>query len=441
MENGQMTFMAWQALWESLDRRPVPGWFDEAKFGIFIHWGLYSVPAWAPRRRDAAYAGAAYAEWYGWNMNEKAGQTAAFHTQTYGAQCRYADFAPHFRAELFDPARWAELFAASGARYVVLTAKHHDGFCLWPSTHSWNWNSQDIGPHRDLFGELAAAVRAQGLRMGAYYSLLEWYRPLYQAAPEQYALEHMIPQLRELVGQYHPSLLFTDGEWDHDSAVYHSPEFLAWLFNESAVKDEIVVNDRWGKDTRSRHGGYFTTEYGKVDEHGTELAAHRKWEECRSIGYSFGFNRNEDAADYLAADQLLRLLVTTVSRGGNLLLNIGPAADGSIPVVMQERLLTLGRWLGENGAAIYGTRPWRVESEGDDLFYTVADERVFAICFDCGVGEWRLVQPRPGPHAVICRLDGAPVEWAPTGDELHLRSAAPLGLARGPVVFELTGFA
>lgn len=338
--------VSYQPTWESLDARPCPAWFTEARFGIFIHWGVYSVPAWGPK--------GSYAEWY-WNaLQDRNGPTWQFHARTYGEDFRYQDFAPLFRAELFDPDQWVDLLARSGARYVVLTSKHHDGFCLWPSAQSWNWNSVDVGPHRDLVGDLTQAVRKRGLKMGLYYSLYEWYHPLYRADPARYVEQHMLPQLRDLVERYQPALIFADGEWEHPSELWRSPEFLAWLFNESPVREEVVVNDRWGQECRSQHGGYYTTEYGHVGG-GKELAQGRPWEENRGIGASFGYNRNEDVSDYKSAAELIRLLVDTVSRGGNLLLDVGPTADGRIPVIMQERLVQIGEWLQVNGESLYGT--------------------------------------------------------------------------------------
>ncbi|MCS7223444.1 MAG: alpha-L-fucosidase [Armatimonadetes bacterium] len=365
-------FGQYEAKWESLDRRPIPNWFDEAKFGIFIHWGVYSVPSWAPKGR--------YAEWYWHDMQDKNSPTWQFHVTNYGANFPYQEFAPMFRAELFDPNRWADLFQKSGARYVVLTSKHHDGFCLWGSKESWNWNSVDVGPRRDLIAELAQAVRAKGLRFGLYYSLYEWFNPLYRTDVKRYVQEHMLPQLKELVERYRPSLIFADGEWDHPSDVWRSEEFLSWLFNESPVKDEVVVNDRWGKETRSVHGGYFTSEYGHVGG-GKVLAPGRKWEENRGMGSSFGYNRNEDIEDYATAKDLIALLVDVVSRGGNLLLNVGPTADGRIPVIMQERLLQIGEWLRINGDSIYGSQPvdaappegCRLTQKGNLLFVHILD--------------------------------------------------------------------
>src|SRR5512139_871819 len=209
---------AYQPTWESIDRRPTPAWFTDAKFGIFIHWGVYSVPSYAP----VIPGKLAYAEWY-WNAltsgrgdkpNEIQAGTRAYHDRQFGADFAYHEFAPRFRAELFDPEHWADVFARSGAKYVVLTSKHHEGFCLWPSAQSWNWNANDIGPHRDLAGDLSKAVKEKGLHMGFYYSLYEWFNPLYKSNFEKYVDDHMIPQMKDLVNRYEPDILWTDGEWD-----------------------------------------------------------------------------------------------------------------------------------------------------------------------------------------------------------------------------------
>lgn len=350
----------YQANWESLDKRPVPGWFEDSKFGIFIHWGVYSVPSWAPFG-DSIGVYDKYAEWY-WNklVNSESKVNKYFrdfHLKTYGPHFKYQDFAPMFKAELFNPDQWAELFKKAGARYIVLTSKHHEGFTLWPSAQSWNWNSIDVGPHRDLCGDLSLAVKQKGLHMGFYYSLYEWFNPVYQASLKEYVDNHMIPQMKDLVNRYHPDLFWTDGEWDHPSRDWRSEDFLAWLFNESPVKETVVVNDRWGSETRGKHGGFFTTEYGLVGERGgLEEGTIKPWEECRGIGTSFGYNRTENAEDYATSADLVKLLASTVAAGGNLLLDIGPAADGTIPAIMQQRLLDLGKWLNINGEAIYGTR-------------------------------------------------------------------------------------
>ncbi len=422
--------VVYQPTWESLDARPCPAWFDEAKFGIFIHWGVYSVPAWAPK--------GTYSEWYWRHMQNKKRETWQFHARTYGEDFKYQDFAPMFKAEVFDPDQWADLFVRSGAKYVVLTSKHHDGFCLWPSVQSWNWNSVDIGPHRDLAGDLTKAVRARGLRMGFYYSMYEWYHPLYRTDPERYVDEHMLPQMKDLVERYQPSLIFSDGEWEHPSELWRSTEFLAWLFNESPCREEVVVDDRWGKETRGKHGSYHTTEYGR----GPTDKQH-KWEECCGIGASFGYNRNEDISDYKSAAELIHLLVNTVSEGGNLLLDIGPTADGRVPVIMQERLVQIGEWLKVNGEAIYGTRAWRQASEGEFVRYTSRDDAVYAICMRWPGPELTLEAPKPGENASVSMLGlSDQLKWSLVDGKLTVQAPA-LSVDEVPCrhayVFKLTG--
>ncbi len=374
-----------EANWASLDARPSPTWYTDAKFGIFIHWGIYFVPAFAPL---SGKGGLRYAEWY-WHTLEdgKAGKgesvrTWEFHKRNYGADFPYSNFAPMFRAELFDPDRWADVFVKSGAKYVALTSKHHEGFTLSRSAEanrSWGrpWNSVDVGPKRDLLVDLSEAGRKRGLHMGIYYSLYEWYNPLWLTDKPRYVREHMIPQFKDVVTHAKPEIIFSDGEWELPSADWHSPELLAWLFNESPVAEQVVVNDRWGKDSRHRHGGYYTTEYTS----GMQAATH-PWEESRGIGYSYGYNRTETLTDYHSGRQLLLMLIDIVSRGGNLLLDIGPTGDGRIPVVMEERLIQVGDWLKVNGEAIYGTKQFRIAAQWSTGMRPKLEEKDFMADYD-----------------------------------------------------------
>lgn len=383
--NGLFAQKKYDATWKSLDARPIPGWYENAKFGIFIHWGLYSVPAWAPNTGDVY---SRYSEWYWHRINPEDKDGAAFrkyHDEMYGPKFKYQDFVKGFKAELFDPELWSDIIQQSGAKYVVLTSKHHEGFTLWPSAQSVNWNSVDVGPHRDICKELTEAIRRKGLHPGFYFSLYEWNHPLYKTDVNRYVDEHMIPQLKDLTVRYNPEIIWSDGEWEHPSRTWKSEEFLAWLFNESPVKENVVVNDRWGEETRSKHGSFYTTEYDLIHESDSkDVTFTHPWEECRGIAGSFGYNRNENLEDYSSAKELIRILVEKVSRGGNLLLNIGPTADGRIPVIMQQRLAEMGEWLSVNGDAIYDTRQWTgIQSEkqpnvyftrkGNDLFMIVTE--------------------------------------------------------------------
>lgn len=362
------TVAQYQPNWDSLDSRPLAPWFADAKFGIFIHWGPYSVPAYSPK--------GTYAEWYQyWLQERKLSGNGKFtgneipdhHVSTYGENTSYYDLAQQFTADLFEPDEWAQLFSDAGARYVVLTSKHHDGFTLWPSkeanSRGFAWNSMEVGAKRDLVGEFSQAIRKTDLKLGLYYSLYEWYHPQWQDKSKRsaYVTEHFYPQFKDLVNRYQPDLIWADGQWSMPSADWKTPELLTWLYNESPVADKVVVNDRWGKETYKKHGGFLTTEY----ESG---GLHRVWEECRGMGFSFGYNQNEDIADYTSTRALVLTLIDIVSHGGNLLLDVGPDARGNIPVIMQERLLQIGQWLKVNGEAIYGTQPWHKSvqwSEGD----------------------------------------------------------------------------
>lgn len=350
----------YEPTWESIDSRPVPAWFENAKFGIFIHWGVYSVPAWAPK--------GVYSEWYQYwlqnrqvfgNNNPNKDVVYNYHKKRFGENYSYYNFADEFKVEDYDPNAWAKLLEKSGAKYVVLTSKHHDGFALWPSKEASKafgrpWNAMESAAKRDVLGELTSAVKKTGVKMGYYYSLYEWYNPVYKSGNyNKYVDEHMFPQIRELVNNYHPDIIWTDGEWDQSDTTWKARDIIAWMYNDSPVKDSIVINDRWGKGIRQKHGGFYTTEY----EAGASFS--RPWEECRGMGFSFGYNRNEDIEDYNSAQALVLLLTDIVSSGGNLLLDIGPDAHGKIPPIMQERLLQIGKWLDVNGEAIYGTRKWK----------------------------------------------------------------------------------
>lgn len=379
-------FAQYQPNWESLDKRQTPAWFEDAKFGIFIHWGVYSVPAWATTSNADGF-GSGYAEWYWQRLNNSKlkihKEFTDFHSKNF-ANKPYQDFANDFKAELFDPEKWAKIFESAGAKYVVLTSKHHEGFTLWPNKESWNWNAIDIGPKRDLVGDLGKAVKDRNLKMGYYYSLYEWYNPTYKSDLDKYVNERMLPQMKELVTNYKPDILWTDGEWDHPAKKWRSEEYLAWLFNESPVKNTIVVNDRWGNDTKSMHGSFMTSEYGHGGKDNTEKSGGfaRPWEECRGMGDSFGYNRNENLEKYQSGKQLVLQLIDIVSKGGNLLLNIGPNADGSIPVIMQERLSEIGAWLNVNGEAIYGTRKWKTSSDENKNYFTKKGEDLYTIVTD-----------------------------------------------------------
>lgn len=349
--------------WDSLRNRTYPAWFQEAKLGIFIHWGVYSVPAYSGPE--------SYAEWFLRGLQANDSLRIQFMHQNFGEDFSYRDFAPLWKAELFDANEWAELFEKAGARYMILVAKHHDGYCLWPSEYAPQWNSQYF-QGRDFVGEMAAAVRKHNIRFGLYYSLAEWNNPLHRwytdphEAIQPYVEQHMIPQFKELVGTYKPDLLFADGEWFNSAEEWHARELISWYYQ--LVGDEAIVNDRWG------HGsdiGFITPEYSSGG-----VEADRPWAEVRGLGRSFGLNRNEKLGAYLTPRQLIHLFVRTVAHGGGLIINVGPAADGQIPLLQQERLTKLGQWIKQNEEAIYGAKAWTKSGEEKEVVLHRIDPQI-----------------------------------------------------------------
>ena len=350
--------------WESLRSRPYPQWFRDAKLGIFIHWGIYSVPSYGGPE--------SYAEWYLRGLQTGHPQRVEFMKRYFGEDFEYEDFAPLWKAELFDADEWAEIFERAGARYIILVSKHHDGFCLWPSAYQPGWNSVDVGPGRDIVGELEQAIRKRDIKFGLYYSLAEWNHPLHQwysDPPDSihtYVQEYMIPQFKELIGTYKPHVLFTDGEWFNHSEDWHARQLIAWYYN--LVGDDAIVNDRWGAGSDI---GFITPEYSSGG-----IETDRPWAEVRGLGRSFGLNRAEKLSAYKTPRELIHLFVRTVSHGGGLTINVGPYADGKIPLLQQERIEKLGGWIRTNEEAIYGSEQWIRSGEEREVTLERVDPQI-----------------------------------------------------------------
>ncbi len=431
--------------WASISQRPMPAWFNEAKIGIFVVWGPYSVPGWAPKGQ--------YAEWYGQRVATGNRAFRDYHDRVWGKDVDYDVFAEKFTADAFDPEAWVDLFARAGARYVVTVSNYHDGFAMYPTRYgvskfSTSWNAGEMGPRRDILGELNAAGRRHGLHMGIYYSLYEWWHPLYLAGEvDRFVEEHLHPKFKELVTRYEPPVIFLDGEWSHPHQTWRSEELAAWLYNESPVKDEVVVNDRWGQ-TRSQYGDYFSSEYG-----GGNYPPTHPWQEDRGIGRSYGYNRNEDIEDYNTRGELLRLLCRVCANGGNLLLDVGPTADGRIPPIMQERLLQMGQWLDDYGEAIYGAQAspfWPRRFKWGEC--TFRDNRLYLHLFDATRNVVTLLGLKSGIKEAVLLPEGVPLAVArvdngwkialpehkpdPDVSVIALDLQGPLQVDTGPVQYE-----
>lgn len=368
----------------SLSGHQAPYWFQGAKFGIFIHWGVYSVPAWSP-------VGKQYAEWYWNHMQDPANAVYGYHREKYGEDFAYDDFIPMFTAEKFDPRAWVELFRDAGAEYHVLTSKHHEGFALWDTKVS-DRNSVKMGPKRDLIKELFDASRryTPELHRGLYFSMPEWFNPdnpwmghaprnPYTQEPVPYTgytggkdfvKDYQAPQMLELIQGYDPELIWCDIGGANDSL-----HVLADYFNHAknrARPIEVTVNDRSGIAFHD----FTTPEYTTYDN--TVVA---KWESSRGLDpFSYGYNQATPDNAYMTTEEVVHSLVDIVSKNGNFLLDIGPRADGTIPEIMQTRLRETGRWLRTNGEAIYDTTYWsRMAELGEDLRFTVRPDEAFYI--------------------------------------------------------------
>lgn len=378
----------YRANWESLRTHTIPAWFDNAKLGIFIHWGAYSVPAFAPPvgelgtiPDDEWFVANPYAEWYFNSVNVGRGPTYEHHLKTYGADFPYERFTEMWKAEKWNPDEWAALFRAAGARYVVLVTKHHDGFCLFPSRYT-DYTTVNRGPCRDITGELTKSVRDHGMRMGLYYSgIIDWtfrHDPMYcdrdvheLNCPTYAYADYCYNQYMELIDNYHPSVLWNDIGWPR-AGVHMLPEVLAHYFNTCP---DGVTNDRYD--------GLFYDYKNKEYEYGVSgTDRSEKWESCRGMGLSFGYNAQEDERHIMSPSALVRELVRTVANNGNLLINVGPKADGTIPDIQKKSLLGMGAWLGKNGEAIYDTSISRreiLEGEGCRVSFTRNGDTLYAI--------------------------------------------------------------
>jgi len=434
-----------------------PAWYNDAKFGIFIHWGLYSVPAYAPTGRgnlneilvnegqESFFRNIPYAEWYVNSMRIPKSPVHRHHVKTYGKDFSYFDFAPLFEKEsrAWDPDEWAGLFERAGARYAVFVTKHMDGFAMWPSaTPHYVMPGYHAG--RDFVGELTAAVRKHGMRMGFYYSsaLDQSFttRPMTDIT-DMYTgggpitkryISYQLSQWKELIDRHRPDVLWGDIAYPPGPTL---TELFAYYYER--VPDG-AVNDRWVqypralqwvvRNTPARHiANFYASREVKKGRTADPKAFHydfitreyemppaileKKWEGNRGVGLSFGYNRIEDEKEYLTPAAAVDILVETGSKNGTLLLNVGPKADGSIPRPQREVLIGIGKWLSVNGDAIYGTEPWDTDSaataDGKTVRFTRKGGDLFAVVFDDGPSREVTIMSVAAEPATRVRLVGA----------------------------------
>lgn len=440
-----------EATWESLRSFTTPEWYLNGKFGIFIHWGIYSVPAFGN-------------EWYPRNMYEQGSAEFQHHSEVYGPQDKfgYKDFIPLFRAEKYNPEQWAELFRRAGARFVVPVAEHHDGFAMYDCSVS-DWTAVKMGPQRDLIGDLAAAVRRQGMVFGLSSHRAEhwwfmnggmkfpsdvqdpqyhcFYGPaaLADTQPDPAYLEDWLQRTCELVDKYQPQLVWFDWWIEQPAFAPYLRRFAAYYYKRGA---------EWGRGVAINYKNQAFPEGTAVyDVERGQLAGIRPifWQTDTSVSKnSWGFVQGQD---YKTPGDIVADLVDIVSKNGALLLNIGPRPDGTIPDEEANILLEIGRWLEVNGEAIYDTRPWTVFGEGptqvsegsftdtrrsvytgQDIRFTLKGDRLYAIAL-AWPGERLVIKSlgQSSPHfdaeIVAVRLLGhpdGPLPWTRDADGLTI---------------------
>ena len=455
-----------RADWEALKNYQVPQWYQDAKFGIFIHWGVYSVPAFG-------------SEWYPRLMYIPGSPEYQHHIATYGTQDKfgYKDFIPKFTAAHYDPVAWAKLFKESGAKYVVPVFEHHDGFQMYDSALS-DWTAVKMGPHRDLWGDLAKAVRAEGLHLGASSHRVE--HNFFMGVGRQIRSDVNDPQNASLYGPAHNWLLNPGGTplgydftyvspaWTHDWLArsaeivekYHPDVmYFDWWIGQPSVRSDLTRFAAFYYNTSSKNGGpvgvinykdwAMQPQAAVLDIERGQLGDIRpdKWQTDTSISNkSWGYIENDT---FKTPEFVVHQLVDIVSKNGNLLLNFGPKSDGTIPEEVQQVLRNVGAWLMVNGDAIYGTRPWRIYGEGptkvtagsfndtnlkpytaEDYRFTTKGETLYAIELGWPTKGEAVIKalngPVPGEKAVasVELLGGGTVQFSQKEDGLHIHVPA-----------------
>ena len=442
----------WKPTPESIDSHQAPEWFKDAKFGMFIDWGLWSVAGWAPKKEK----GAMYPDWYEFRLNTDSA-FVKYHEKNWGKDFKRDDFIPLFKAENYQPEKLVGIAKEAGMKYIVPFCKHHSGFCLWPSTYTKR-DAMDMGPMKDLIKPLVENCQKEGLKFGFYFSVEEWEYPLigengklqnrvWGGATKQYSsdlekmssgkiavknfeTDYLVPQAIEFIDRYDPDLLWYDGDWSTNADKLHTYDIAAYFYNRVEGRKEVAVNDRFGKQDgkwlRSKRGDFFTNEFGDMEKEAKQ--SFHAWEECRGISQSFGYNWQDTDENVISSNDFIDMFVDIVAHGGNLLLIVNLDGQGALPEVQETRLRDIGKWLNVNGEGLYSTRPFTIQNEGTVAYTRSKDNHyVYAI-----MKEW------PGPEL---RLNGIqaekegeiemlgyikPLKWMNSDKGITIKLPAPL---------------
>ena len=432
----------WKPTPESIDSHETPEWFKDAKFGMFIDWGLWSVAGWAPKRK----AGAMYPDWYENRMYNDS-VNLKYHEKNWGKDFERDDFIQLFTAKEYDPKMLADLAVEAGMKYVIPFSKHHTGFCLWSSSYTQR-NAGNMGPKRDLIKSLVEQCRQQGLKFGFYFSVEDWEYPIInkdgvlvnrlwggktvpytekmekkasgKIAVKDFTKDYIVPQATEFIDKYDPDILWYDGEWEGKATDYQSYDIAAYLYNHTEGRKEVAVNDRYGLDEnkkrlRFKRGDIFTSEFHDNDD---KVQSH-SWEANRGISQSFGFNWQDTDSNVINTKDFVKMFLDIVSKGGNLLLLVNLDGQGKLPLIQEKRLKDIGKWLKVNGDAIYGTRSYTTKSEGAVKYTRNKDNKtVFAIATEWPGNQLNLksVTPKEGSKIYLLGNKEA-LNWRYTKEE------------------------
>ena len=424
-----------------MDRHKCPEWFLDAKLGMFVDWGLYSIAAYSPYQKGARL----YPDWYEYKCRpeyKSADSAAAYHAKNWGEDFKPDHFIGLFRGEKFDAKKMMQVFRKCGAKYVVPFLKHHSGFCEWDCSYTFR-DTVDSPAKRDFAKEMADAARAEGLKFGIYNSQAdEWEYPILQddgsikmklwggrivdwtpdmetkasgkIAVKDFVYDYIVPQMTEFIDKYDPDLLWYDADWSTRATENGSYDITAYLYNKAEGRKEVCCNDRYGRldpseeaafrrkgvrliGCRTIRGDFFTDEWGDTAEN-IDPAKWHPWESCSGISKAYGNHWMEelDPSMVMSDKEFICHFTSIVARGGNLLLLVNLDAQGAIPKVQEERMLSIGKWLEKNGEAIYGTRicaPYSTpnvdytQSKDGKTIYAIVKNLAREVRLKCGLPE------------------------------------------------------
>lgn len=430
----------WKGNLESLKTHTCPEWFQDMKFGMFIDWGLWSVPGWGidPKNDRVPVYPDHYEEHMYWLP-----QTVKYHEKNWGKDFKRDDFIPFFTGKSYNPQELVDLAVKSGMKYVIPFAKHHSGFCLWPSSFTHRTVSKMVSSEKDFIKPIVDRCKEKNLKFGFYFSIEDWEYPIinengnitnrqfggkivpYDAELEtkasgkipvkSFAKDYLVPQATEFIDRYDPDILWYDGDWGTEYNTLNVCDISAYFYNQAENRKEVAINDRYGliggKRLRPQAGDFKTSEYHNMKE---ELKQH-PWEECRGISQFYGYCWRETEKSVLSTNELLVQFLKIVSKGGNLLLIVNLDKDGALPEVQKRRMLDMGKWLKVNGEGIYGTRAYKISSENNEkIYYTQSKDKKHVYAITIGWPEKELVLesvlPKDGSKVYLLGYK-KPLEW------------------------------